>query len=74
VLQASLTMIVLPLAWQLTSALGPGGTAAAWTVGQAAVAVIAVFLTRDLLRQDERPPELRPHRPLADAMRRRGTS
>jgi O-antigen/teichoic acid export membrane protein len=73
VLQASLTMIVLPLAWQLTSAHGPGGTAAAWTVGQAAVAVIAVFLTRDLLRQDERPPELRPHRPLAGAMRRRGT-
>ena len=55
-LQASQTMIVLPLAWQLTSALSAAGTALAWTIGQAAVAVVAVFLARPLLRWRERPP------------------
>jgi O-antigen/teichoic acid export membrane protein len=55
-LQASLTVIVLPLAWQLTHGLGAAGAALAWTIGQAAVAVLAVFLIRHLLRGSERPP------------------
>ena len=55
-LQLSLTLVVLPLAWLLTRGLGATGAALAWTVGQAAVAVLAVFLTRHLLWGWERPP------------------
>jgi O-antigen/teichoic acid export membrane protein len=63
VLQASQTMIVLPLAWQLTSTRSAAGTALAWTVGQAAVAVVALFLMHPLLRRRERLP---PRRIFAD--------
>jgi O-antigen/teichoic acid export membrane protein len=55
-LQASLTVIVLPLAWRLTHELSAAGAALAWTIGQAAVAFLAVFLVRHLLRGPERPP------------------
>jgi O-antigen/teichoic acid export membrane protein len=49
-LQAGLTAIVLPLAWWLTQGLGAGGAAWAWTIGQGAIAVLAVFLVRHLFR------------------------
>ncbi len=55
-LQASLTVIVLPLAWQFTRGLGGAGAVLAWTIGQAAVAALAVFLVRHLLRGAKRPP------------------
>jgi hypothetical protein len=47
---------VLPLAWRLTPELGASGAALAWTIGQAAVAGLAVFLVRHLLRGSRRPP------------------
>ncbi len=56
VLQASLAVIVPPLAWQLTPRLGAGGAALAWMTGQAAVAALALCLTRPLLWRRERPP------------------
>jgi O-antigen/teichoic acid export membrane protein len=68
-LQASLTVIVLPLAWQLTQARGAAGAALAWMIGQAAVAALAVFLVRHLLRGSRRPPA-RPPRTLVDHMSR----
>jgi O-antigen/teichoic acid export membrane protein len=55
-LQASLTVLVLPLAWRLTPALGATGAALAWTIGQAVVAGLAVLLVRHLLRGSRRPP------------------
>lgn len=55
-LQAGLTGIVLPLAWQLTHGLSATGAALAWTIGQIVVAVLACHLTRHLLRGSERPP------------------
>jgi O-antigen/teichoic acid export membrane protein len=64
-LQASLTVIVLPLAWQLTRELSAAGAALAWTIGQAAVAALAIFLMRHLLPGPARPPA-QARRPLAD--------
>jgi O-antigen/teichoic acid export membrane protein len=55
-LQAGLTVLVLPLAWRLTPELGATGAALAWTIGQAAVAGLAVLLVRHLLRGRTRPP------------------
>jgi O-antigen/teichoic acid export membrane protein len=55
-LQATMTVIVVPLAWQLTRGLGAGGAALAWTIGQAAVAALAVLLVRRLFRGSRRPP------------------
>jgi O-antigen/teichoic acid export membrane protein len=55
-LQAGLTVLLLPLAWRLTPGLGAAGAALAWTIGQAAVAGLAVFLVRHLLRESRRPP------------------
>jgi O-antigen/teichoic acid export membrane protein len=55
-LQAGLTVLVLPLAWRLTPGLGATGAALAWTIGQAAVAGLAVLLVRHLLRGRRRPP------------------
>jgi O-antigen/teichoic acid export membrane protein len=54
-LQAALTVLVLPLAWRLTPGLGATGAALAWTIGQAAVAGLAVLLVRHLLRGWRRP-------------------
>jgi O-antigen/teichoic acid export membrane protein len=54
-LQASLTAIVLPLAWQLVHGLSAAGAALAWTTGQVVVAAFAVFLTRHLLRAPQGP-------------------
>ena len=54
-LQTSLTVIVLPLAWQLTRGLGAAGAALAWTIDQAAVATLAVFLIRHMFRGSQRP-------------------
>ena len=48
--------LVLPLAWRLTPGLGAAGAALAWTIGQAAVAGLAVLLVRHLLRGWRRPP------------------
>ena len=60
-LQASLTAIVLPLAWQLTGELSAVGAALSWTIGQAAVAALALVLVRHLFRQAHRPSaEARP--------------
>ena len=56
VLQAGLTVLLLPLAWRLTPGLGAEGAALAWTIGQVAVAGLAVFLVRHLLRESRRPP------------------
>jgi O-antigen/teichoic acid export membrane protein len=58
-LQVSLTLIVLPLAWQLTHTLSATGAALGWTIGQVAVALLAAFLTRHLLRATQRPPAQR---------------
>jgi O-antigen/teichoic acid export membrane protein len=55
-LQAVLTVVVLPLAWQLTQGLGAAGAALAWTIGQAVVAALAVFFIRHLLRGPQQPP------------------
>ena len=55
-LQAGLTVVLLPLAWRLTPGLGATGAALAWTIGQAAVAGLAVLLVRHLLRASRRPP------------------
>jgi len=55
-LQAGLTVVLLPLAWRLTPGLGAAGAALAWTIGQAAVAGLAVLLVRHLLRESRRPP------------------
>ena len=60
-LQASLTAIVLPLAWQLTGELSAVGAALSWTIGQAAVAALALVLVRHLFWQAQRPSaEARP--------------
>jgi hypothetical protein len=48
-------VLLLPLAWRLTPGLGATGAALAWTIGQAAVAGLAVLLVRHLLRAS-RPP------------------
>jgi hypothetical protein len=40
----------------LTPGLGATGAALAWTIGQAAVAGLAVLLVRHLLRGRRRPP------------------
>jgi O-antigen/teichoic acid export membrane protein len=58
-LQASLTGIVLPLAWQLTHGLGAAGAALAWAIGQVVVAALAGILSRHLLTGSERPPAQR---------------
>jgi O-antigen/teichoic acid export membrane protein len=55
VLHASLTAIVVPLAWQLTGEAGATGAALAWTIGQAAVAALALVLVRHLFRERQRP-------------------
>lgn len=54
-LQASLTAIVLPLAWQLVHGLGAVGAALAWTIGQIVVAALGIFLIHHLLRGPQRP-------------------
>ena len=60
-LQASLTAIVVPLAWQLTRESGATGAALAWTIGNAAVAALGLVLVRHLFREPRRPPaEARP--------------
>jgi hypothetical protein len=44
----------------LTPGVGATGAALAWTIGQAAVAVLAAFLTRHLLGwREQRRPALR---------------
>jgi O-antigen/teichoic acid export membrane protein len=54
-LQAGLTVIIVPLAWRLTEGPSAVGTALAWTIGQLAVAVLAVFLVRHLFRGPQPP-------------------
>ena len=48
-LHGSLAVIVPMLAWHLIPRLDAAGAALAWTIGNAAVAVLAVSLTRHLL-------------------------
>jgi hypothetical protein len=40
----------------LTAKSSAAGAALAWTIGQAAVAALALFLVRHLLRESRRPP------------------
>jgi O-antigen/teichoic acid export membrane protein len=54
-LQGGLTVIIVPLAWRLTEGPSAVGTALAWTIGQFAVAVLAVFLVRHLFRGPQPP-------------------
>jgi hypothetical protein len=59
-LHGSLAVIVPMLAWHLIPRLDAAGAALAWTIGHAAVAVLAAFLTRHLLgRREQRRPALR---------------
>jgi O-antigen/teichoic acid export membrane protein len=56
-LQASLTAIVVPLAWQLTGESSTVGAALAWTIGHVAGAALALVLVRHLFREARRPSE-----------------
>jgi O-antigen/teichoic acid export membrane protein len=59
-LHGSLAVIVPMLAWHMIPRLDAAGAALAWTIGHAAVAVLAAFLTRHLLGwREQRRPALR---------------